>query len=70
MLINTFVKDVTFMEELSKHFDEENNVLDDRFAQINIETLKACELILENPQRHSATTLDFARETKSQITNR
>lgn len=57
------------MEELYNDFDEENKLLDDRFAQINFETLKACEIILENPTRHSASTLAFARETKSQITN-
>ncbi|AWE07385.1 hypothetical protein DCE79_08370 [Lysinibacillus sp. 2017] len=56
------------MEELYKHFDEEFNKLDDRFAQINFETLKACELILENPNRYSDRTLAFASETKSQIT--
>lgn len=53
------------MEEL---FDEENYKSDDRFDQINIETLKACEIILENPNRYSASTLAFANETKSQIT--
>ena len=56
------------MEELINHFDEENTV-DDRFAQLNYETLKACEIILENPNRHCARTLAFAKETKSQITN-
>ena len=57
------------MEEFFNHFDEENTV-DDRFAQLNYETLKACEIILENPNRHCAKTLAFAQETKSQITNK
>ena len=60
--------DVILMEELYNHFNDESTV-DDRFAQLNYETLKACEIILENPNQHSARTLAFAKETKSQITN-
>ena len=57
------------MEHLYNHFDKENEIIDDRFAQINFETLKACEIILENPHHHTARTLAFAIETKSLITN-
>jgi hypothetical protein len=57
------------MEQLYNYFNDENEKIDDRFSQINFETLKACEIILENPNHHPASTLEFARETKSQITN-
>jgi hypothetical protein len=56
------------VEILMQNFDKENRKLDELLAQINSDTLKICNEIIANSKHHSVWTVNFASETKEQIT--